>query len=383
MNDNSERDLRLDFCRGVALIIIFIDHVPGNPLSNLTLRNFSFCDAAEIFVLISGIAAYLAYGSRLVRFGFAACAKAVGRNCVRIYLAHLLLIVIIAGLMLWAARQFSSGTDYIDSVKLQWLVEDPWRAVVAAMTLAYLPRLMDILPLYILLLTVAPAIIYVVKRDYRMALLASATVYALAWAYGWNLSADKYGREWYLNPFTWQFLYTIGITLCHLSRTEPQALPWGRRWLWAAVAFLIVTAIIAWPLNQLGLTQTRPFSYIWPADKTYLSPLRVINVLALLYVFAYLVSPRAQWLKKGIGALCISCGRHSLTVYGMGLVLSCIGYVVIQESGARMVANLAVNILGIAILMLTAALLDRRSAARRGAISPAAMGIRPSDGAVA
>src|SRR5579859_4204195 len=171
MNENSERDLRLDFCRGVALLIIFVDHVPGNPLSNWTLRNFSFCDAAEVFVLISGIAAYLAYGSRLVRFGFAACAKAVGRNCVRIYLAHLLLIVIIAGLMLWAARQFSSGTDYIDSVKLQWLVEDPWRAVVAAMTLAYLPRLMDILPLYILLLTVAPAIIFAVRRDYRVPLL--------------------------------------------------------------------------------------------------------------------------------------------------------------------------------------------------------------------
>ena len=383
MKDNSERDLRLDFCRGVALIVIFIDHVPGNPLSNWTLRNFSFCDAAEVFVLISGIAAYLAYGSRLVRFGFAACARAVGRNCVRIYMAHLLLIVVVGGLMLWAARQFSSGTDYIDSVKLQWLVEDPWRAAVAAMTLSYLPRLMDILPLYILLLTIAPAIIYVVRLDYRWALLVSGAVYALAWTNGWNLSADKYGREWYLNPFTWQFLYTIGITLCHLSRTAPHTLPWGRRWLWAAVAFLVVTAIIAWPLNQLGLTGMRPFSYVWPADKTYLSPLRVINVLALLYVFAYLVSPRAQWLKKGIGAVCSSCGRHSLTVYGMGLVLSCIGYVVIQESGARSVANLAVNVLGIAILILTAMLLDRRSGSRRGAIAPAAMMMPRSGSAIA
>jgi hypothetical protein len=223
----------------------------------------------------------------------------------------------------------------------------------------------------------------VVRRDYRVALLVSGIVYALAWTNGWNLSADKYGREWYLNPFTWQFLYTIGITLCHLSRTAPQTLPWGRRWLWAAIAFLIVSAIIAWPLNQLGLTGIRPFSYIWPADKTYLSPLRVINVLALLYVFAYLVSPRAQWFKRGIGALCISCGRHSLTVYGMGLVLSCVGYVAIQESGARNVANIAVNVVGIAILMLTATLLDRRAASRRGAISPAAMVIRPPGGVVA
>ena len=45
MDEVRERDVRLDFCRGVALIVIFIDHVPGNPLSSWTLRNFSFCDA--------------------------------------------------------------------------------------------------------------------------------------------------------------------------------------------------------------------------------------------------------------------------------------------------------------------------------------------------
>jgi hypothetical protein len=372
MRDNAERDLRLDFCRGIALIVIFIDHVPDNPLSSWTLRNFSFCDAAEVFVLISGIATYLAYGSRLVRFGLAECVKAVGRNCIRIYLAHLLLLVVIAGFMLWAATRFS-GTDYIDSLKLQWLVHDPKRAIVAAMTLSYLPRLMDILPLYILLLTIAPALIVMVKRDYRVALLLSATVYGLAWENGWNLSADNYGRDWYLNPFTWQLLYTIGMTLCHLSRTEPQTLPSGRRWLWAAIAFLVITAIIAWPLSQLGLTQMRPLSYVWPADKTYLSPLRVINVLALLYVFAFCVPPRAAWFKMNLAALCISCGRHSLTVYGLGLVLSSVGYVVIQESSSRNIANLAVNTLGISTLFLTAAILDRRDEAKRVAVPASAL----------
>src|SRR5487761_81756 len=69
----SDRDYRLDFCRGLALIVIFIDHVPGNPLSNWTLRKFAFCDAAEVFVLISGISSYLAYGGKLEREGFLGC----------------------------------------------------------------------------------------------------------------------------------------------------------------------------------------------------------------------------------------------------------------------------------------------------------------------
>ena len=350
MNEKRERDSRLDFCRGVALIVIFIDHIPDNPLSNLTLRNFSFCDAAEVFVLISGMASYMAYGSRLARLGFVECVKAIWRNCARIYLAHLLLIAVLASMTLWVASRFA-GADYIDSLKLQWLAEDPGHAIFATLRLRYLPRLMDILPLYILLLAIAPVLLVMVKRDYRIALLISTAVYLLAWKFSWNLSADKYGREWYLNPFTWQLLYTIGMTLAHLSRTAPQKFSWERRWLFAAVGFLIVAAIIAWPLDQLELTKFAPFSYIWPADKTYLSPLRIANVLALLYVFAFFVSPRAPWLKRKAAEMFISCGRHSLTIYGMGLVFSCICYVLIKESGVPNVAKLTVNILGITILL--------------------------------
>jgi len=369
MKENRERDLRLDFCRGVALIVIFIDHVPRNPLSDWTLRNFSFCDAAEVFVLISGMASYLAYGSRLSRLGFSQCVKGIARNCARIYLAHLLLIGIITALMLWAAARFA-GTDYIDSLKLQWVVQDPLGAARAAVTLSYLPRLMDILPVYILLLAVAPVLLVTIRHDYRIALLASALVYALAWRHGWNLSADRSGREWYFNPFTWQFLYTIGMTLSHLSRNHPDRLPWRRGWLWAAIGFLAVTFAIAWPLNTMGFTRMAPLSYIWPAEKTYLAPLRIVNVLALLYVFAYFVSPQASWFKRGVGAMCIACGRHSLTIYGLGLLLSCIAYVIVQESTTREAAYMAVNLLGIAILFAAAAILDRRGQARL-AVRPA------------
>ncbi len=382
MKENRERDFRLDFCRGIALIVIFIDLVPGNPLSAWTLRNFSFCDAAEVFVLISGMASYLAYGSRLTKLGFLACAKAVGRNCVRIYAAHLLLIGLIAGTMLWVARHFS-GTDYIDSLKLQWLAEDPRGAILATITLAYLPRLMDILPLYILLVASAPFLIVAIKRDYRLALLVSVAVYLMAWKFGWNLSADRSGREWFFNPFTWQLLYTIGLVGCHLSRNAPDKVPWNRRWLYAAIAFLVVTMIIAWPLNQLGITQIAPFSYIWPAEKTYLSPLRIINVLALLYVFAYFVPPRASWLRKGLAEMCIACGRHSLTVYGLGLFLSCVGFVFTQESSFKSIANITVNVVGISLLFLTAMALDWRDEARRAAIPASAIQIRRHGSAAA
>ena len=43
------RDPRIDAFRGLALVMIFIDHMPGNPYEHYTLRNWGFSDAAEAF----------------------------------------------------------------------------------------------------------------------------------------------------------------------------------------------------------------------------------------------------------------------------------------------------------------------------------------------
>jgi hypothetical protein len=51
------RDLRLDLFRGLALWLIFLDHIPDNVVNWITIRNFGFSDATEIFVFISGYTA--------------------------------------------------------------------------------------------------------------------------------------------------------------------------------------------------------------------------------------------------------------------------------------------------------------------------------------
>jgi len=52
--DGDRRDLRLDACRGLALWFIFLDHIPNSSLDWLTLRNYGFSDASEVFVFVSG-----------------------------------------------------------------------------------------------------------------------------------------------------------------------------------------------------------------------------------------------------------------------------------------------------------------------------------------
>ncbi len=364
MKMETERDYRLDFCRGLALILIFIDHVPGNPASLWTLRKWAFCDAAEVFVLISGISSYLAYGSKLDKFGFKKCCTAVSQRLTRIYGAHLLLFFSAAFFVRLAAAHFVR-VDYVDFLQVKHLFADPRHYVPAALTLSYLPRYLDILPLYLILLAAAPAIIYAVKRDPWRTLIVSGLIYAIVRANEFNLSAGHDGLGWNFNPFAWQFLYTIGIVTGHFAKVGFRADGAHARYRWAwvtlAAGFTVFALMAAAPWS--GSDESRALFrgiYLWPAEKTFLSPLRVANVVALLYLFASFVPKQAKFFSSRAASFFLACGRNSLPVYGVGVVLSCAGYVALSEYDATKMTSIAVNVLGIVSLFTLAYILDWR-----------------------
>ncbi len=363
MKKENERDYRLDFCRGLALILIFIDHVPGNPASLWTLRKWAFCDAAEVFVLISGISSYLAYGSKLDKSGFKGCCAAVGQRLGKIYGAHLMLFFS-AAIFVRLASAYFARVDYVDFLQVKLLFADPRHYVPAALTLSYLPKYLDILPLYLILLAAAPVIIYVVKRDPWLAMIISGLIYSIVRMTGFNLSAGHDGLGWNFNPFAWQFLYTIGIAVGHFSKVGFETGSDGDRYQWAwftlAAGFTIFALFAAAPWSGSEESRALFNLYLWPAEKTFLSPLRVANVVALLYLFAFFVPKQAKFFSTRAASLFLACGRNSLPVYGVGVVLSCAGYVALSESDATNMTPIAVNVLGIFSLFVLACALDWR-----------------------
>jgi hypothetical protein len=86
------RDIRLDLFRGLALWFIFLDHIPTNVMSWLTVRNYGFSDATEIFVFISGYTAVIAYGRMMTQEGWPRAQPAL-RRVWQLYVAHILLFV--------------------------------------------------------------------------------------------------------------------------------------------------------------------------------------------------------------------------------------------------------------------------------------------------
>ncbi len=85
------RDLRIDAFRGIALWCIFLDHIPNNVGSWLTLRNYGFSDAAEVFMFVSGVTCALAYGKARRCEGWTAVIRRTLRRSWDIYVAFLLL----------------------------------------------------------------------------------------------------------------------------------------------------------------------------------------------------------------------------------------------------------------------------------------------------
>jgi hypothetical protein len=159
----TERDHRIDFFRGLALIFIFWDHVPHNPLGQITLRNVGFSDAAEIFVFLAGYAAVLAYGKILARDGYLiACVKILRRAWV-LYVVHIFLLAMLMGIVFFANSHVETR-DLVEEMGLHHFITNPQQALTDELLLRFKPNLMDPLPLYIVLLAGLPLVLPLLVR---------------------------------------------------------------------------------------------------------------------------------------------------------------------------------------------------------------------------
>src|SRR6202008_1662198 len=185
---SSERDLRLDLFRGVALWLIFLDHIPQNVVNWFTIRNYGFSDATEIFIFISGYTAAFVYGRAMSERGIVIASARILRRAWQIYVAHIFLFTIFMAEIAYVAATFDNPL-YAEEMKILDFLKQPDITIFQALLLKFKPVNMDVLPLYIVLLLLFPPMLYVLLRHPNVALGGSAVVYAFAWRFDLNLSA--------------------------------------------------------------------------------------------------------------------------------------------------------------------------------------------------
>lgn len=356
------RDPRIDFFRGLALIFIFWDHVPQNPLAHFTVRNFGFSDAAEIFVFLAGYAAVLAYGKIARRDGFLIATVKILRRAWVLYVVHIFLLALLMGIVFFANSHVETR-DLVQEMGLQYFLSNPQQALVDELLLRFKPNLMDPLPLYILLLLGLPVVLPLMLRKAEYVVGLSVALYLVAPWFQWNLAATD-GGVWFFNPMAWQLLFILGgAAAIHGQRPRvPQTRALPRQPLFiAATVYLLVTGLIAlswkWSTVHDAFMPTRLGEWLYPISKTNLSPARLLHFLAMAYVVAKLL-PSRGWTENWLAQQSCRMGRYSLEVFCFGVLLAPLADMLNSLAGDARVMQVFSALLGVAMMALLGAWLD-------------------------
>lgn len=353
----SARDLRLDFFRGLALWFIFLDHIPRNVVNWVTIRNYGFSDAAEVFVFISGYTAAFVYGGIMLKRGFLVSGARIWKRAWTVYVAQIFLFAVFMAEVSYVSRTFDNPL-FLEEMNVFEFLRVPDVMLVQAFLLRYTPVFMDVLPLYIVLLLAFPAILWMLLNRPGLALAISVAVYAVSKAFGWNFPSYPSGG-WFFNPLAWQLIFVFGAWCGTGGPARLGRVAQSRLLLWAAVAYLAFAFLIVltwyFPALQVYLPRWLATA-MYPIDKTNLDILRFLHFVALAVVVVRLVPADAPWLRSRLAWPAIVCGQHSLEIFCLGVFLSFAGHFAIVEISASVLAQVLISLTGVAIMIAAASM---------------------------
>lgn len=343
-----DRDLRLDACRGIALWFIFLDHIPNNLCSWLTLSHYGFSDTTELFMFVSGLTCASAYGAVSRRDGWWAAMSHTLRRSWELYAAFLILIIAILTAAYW------SGDDrLLDEANVRVLFEDPGAAFAHAAILQYRPVNTDVLPTFIVFHLLFVPLLWLLFKAPDRVLGASILVYVLARLLGWNLPQWP-SNGWYFNPFAWQVLVVLGAWWAVGGRKRLSPLVTSRASVSLAAIYLLFALFVAlsWSIKPLEAAIPQSVAtLIYPIDKSDLDPLRLLHFLAIAVLATRFVAMDWRGLAGPVLRAAIRCGENSLEVYCLSVLMSLGGHMVLMRFYSGVAAQIAVSAAGVLMLV--------------------------------
>ena len=366
------RDPRLDFYRGIAMLIIFTSHAPNNFWGDWIPGRFGFSDATEIFVFCSGMASAIAFGTSYDRSGWFLGTARVLFRCWQVYWAHIglffALLFVVIGLDTFGLEKL-----YVNSLALQVFLNNTTQGLTGLMTLTYVPNYFDILPMYIAILLMMPIIMGLSRVRVELVFAFMGIV----WLMGQTRLLQAVGlerlviglpasftndRQWFFNPFAWQLVFYTGFALVRgwIPRPPVNAL-------WVSVAALITIGMMS--LSHVAI---REWGFAWAQDwrsanamwitKTDIGLVRYIHFLAVAYLAYAIAGEGGRHLivqgKTALGkvakffvTILTKVGQQSLAVFIVSMILSIVVGFTLDITGDGHLPVALSNILGWAFLI--------------------------------
>jgi hypothetical protein len=318
-----DRRPELDALRGLMLILMTVTHVP-TVYSMWLSQPFGYVSAAEGFVFLSAYLVGAVYTRTAIEHGVEAMRARLWRRAGVVWLCQagmlLFLFTMIAQVGLLTGRR---------SIKnlISFYLAEPVDALWTGLALIYNPPLLDILPMYVLLMLASPVALAIGlrRRGWTLVIAVSLTLWLLA---QFGLSQASYNaivratglrvplhETGAFELVAWQFLWILGLWMG--SRRE--AIPNRRGFPGWLVGFSLVfaAACLIWR-HAVGQTPFEPHQLNLLFDKWRLGPLRLLDFFALLVIVArFGPYVAARWRFKMLEAL----GRASLPAFCAHLVI--------------------------------------------------------------
>ncbi len=340
----------VDFWRGYALASIFVNHIPGIALERLTHRHFSFSDSAELFVFLAG------YGLRSAMNGKgqemtkrAIIGRFFGRAL--FFYAAQMVMVIIALALIAGASVYYSNPALLDWNNAGPIFDDPVRGHIGVALLLHNMRYLDIMPLYICLMLMAPFIVFLEWLSWQTVLLVSFALYVLALVFRINIPTWPVEGEWFFDPLSWQFLFVCGFLVAGKMGAQLRDYAGDLR-PFAILITLTSAGIVMFHLAPDPVAiNSGMLSYLFA--KTYLGPVRVLQFFALVITMAPLFRMIAAHLPI-MAQTCSMMGRNSLIVFCLASLLSIIGQILRFAAGHTLIFDGLIVVGGIGLLLSTA-----------------------------
>jgi hypothetical protein len=341
----------VDFWRGLALVFIFLNHIPGIYYSRFTHASYALSDSADLFVFLAGWALRYVVGSSSRQQPAWYLVLRLGGRALTLYAAQILItmiaIAMLAGVALWADNP----------LLLEWhnaaaVFHDPVPTHIGLVLITHQLGYFDILPLYVVLMVMAPAFALIDRFVPKWLLPVSLLIYGVTLGFQISIPTWPVEGEWFFNPLAWQLVFVLGFVMA-----RENGIP---KFVWRHMLLIRILSIVIL-IHGLGII----FYDMWPDptklpqpklfflfSKTYVSPPRIIHFLALIAVMSWTypyikkyASPLVEFLSR--------LGRNSLYVFCVGSILSLSGQIIRFFYQGNIIIDTVVVICGVAIMALT------------------------------
>ncbi|CCG40093.1 OpgC family protein [Magnetospirillum molischianum] len=351
--DKSRRDPLIDAVRGLALVMIFINHVPGNPLEELTSRNFGPSDATELFVFLAGYSAAIVYGRRMERDGLVRTSFRLWGRAFNLYVLHLFTLLLATAIAATASL-VTADPHLLDWINLGPIFFDPVPTLIGVVTLGHQAGYFNILPLYILLMAAASVMLPLVKINPWAALAPSVGLYLAVQIGDLNFPNYPTSGTWFFNPMAWQMMFVIGLVCGNRARNGLIPVPY-HPFVAMAAGLVIVVGLGMKLAGYYPSPDALPLPFfMFGQDKTFMTVPRLVHALALLYLGAHFGARAAlRWLGP-IGRSLEEMGRHGLLIFCTGSVFAILAQLCLFAIDADRLTAGAVVLAGLAGLMFLA-----------------------------